>query len=413
MMRPGYAIALLLLVFGSTTWAWSGGIHQKMVQDALAQTRWLDAYSALKVTPFDQMVKDVLGAAPPAGADDFHFRGARTREAKRDAYLASTAQMPDTLRRFARHLLLSNKLTLTYALDERTRTVSARQVLAGYAAEPDAGMDQGLDASRDQRPMGAGDPSKPSSQGFRHMSLLLGSLGEGPQRAQRFFDLGRRAIDAGHAYWGFRFIAWGLHYVEDMGTPGHTRMLPALKCARLKGMACPQAHLNRQLFQDIVAGSNAINSNYRRLYEHLVQRIYLADTPESRTLQAAVAGEGRPPGALARLFAPRSVATVARRATGSRREAPRVTALTMRYFGELFRQNAPGAPTNTVVKLTGDQVEGAIDTAGAPRARESARQYRQRLAARDALLAPTARLFRREGAAVRQAMELLRRDLKR
>ncbi len=134
------------------------------------------------------------------------------------------------------------------ASDEKT--FSAVEVMAWSAQEPDNGMDQDLDLGPDQKYMGG--VTGPSSQGIRHMyfpkwdwrrplatfHFPAHAMGVAPERAQLCFDLALRAAAGGHRFWSYRFLGWGLHYVEDMGQPYHAsefasvRLLPLLSLFR-------------------------------------------------------------------------------------------------------------------------------------------------------------------------------------
>lgn len=404
----------------SLGWGWSELTHQTMVRDAIGSVGWLERYRDLKVTPFEAMVRDVLGSSPaPAPASAFTFFGAGTRAAKREAYLASTASIADpTLRGFAQHLLLSNQLQLKYTLGEGKRAVSAREVLAGYSGEPDWGMDKGLDAARDQKLMGGTDPKLTSSQGFRHMSFLAGLFGQAPRRAQLFFDLGARAIEKGHSYWGFRFVAWGLHYLEDMGAPVHTSMLPTAKYIRLKGMlrvadANGVKRFNKSVLKDVVVGSASINANYHFLYENFVDEAYTAKGQEAKALSSAVRGDGRGEGLFSRLLAPRTIKGLAARRGWSRLATPGIAKQMIRFFTDAYRQPAPGAPTNTVGLVDEEAVQGSVAKANARQGGESAREHTARLAARDAVIARTARQFAKNGIAIRRSLAIFQRAIAR
>lgn len=125
--------------------------------------------------------------------------------------------------------------------------VSAVSVLSTYSDEPDWGADQNL-FEPDQYPeLWTDDTAYVSqktglgSQGFRHMffparlhwreplstlQIPMRPLGEAPQRAAIFFDLSQDCFRKGASYWGLRFLAWALHYVQDLHQPWHSRQLP-------------------------------------------------------------------------------------------------------------------------------------------------------------------------------------------
>ena len=392
--------------------AWSEATHQKMTADALSSVRWLDRYQNLKVTPFRSMLRDVLGRAKAVGPGAFHFKDAATRQRKHKAYLSSTASMPNpSIQKLARSLLLSNQLDITYTIGEKGRPVSARQVLTSYSGEPDWGMDKGLDASSHQKLMGGTDPKQTSSQGFRHMSFLLGRMGEAPNRAQLFFDLGAKAIEKGHPYWGFRFTAWGMHYLEDMGTPVHTNMLPTLKYIRIKGMLRPRdasgkRRFNKGVITDLVRGSAQINANYHFLYEHYVDRAYTAKDSRGQALSSAVKGDGKQPGWFRRLFAPRSITKLARRRAWSRLSTPGIARNAIRFFTGKFRQPDKGAPDNTVGSVNKEIVQNTVAGADRRMKDESKWAFSRRIASRGRMLRSTRRQFHKNGAAVRQAVHI-------
>jgi hypothetical protein len=113
------------------------------------------------------------------------------------------------------------------------------EVLSVYSDEPDWGMDQGLAAIPEY---GYGDlplgrVSGPSSQAHFHMCFIA----DGPvgrllgkrfkksfmyERISLFTALARIALSKGALYWGWRFAAWALHYIQDLTQPYHARLFP-------------------------------------------------------------------------------------------------------------------------------------------------------------------------------------------
>ena len=155
---------------------------------------------------------------------------------------------------FLKALKLNGATDIGFSAGETSgSTVSVRAVLERYSDEPDWGMDQDLYGQYPelwkpdyqymcQRTGGA-------SRGCRHMYWPGGlfkppvppgkfpvldptPIGEAPERAQLFYDKSREAFRAGHPYWGARFLAWGLHYLEDLTQPFHAAQLPSLSFLR-------------------------------------------------------------------------------------------------------------------------------------------------------------------------------------
>lgn len=100
---------------------------------------------------------------------------------------------------------------------------TALEILSIYSDEPDWDMDKNLKLSPFQKLTGG-------SSGWRHQYFItlfgLIRLGDGPKRAQYFYDLALKAFEKDDYYWGFRFFARALHHVEDLTQPFHTFPLP-------------------------------------------------------------------------------------------------------------------------------------------------------------------------------------------
>lgn len=126
--------------------------------------------------------------------------------------------------------------------------ISLGEVLAVYSDEPDWGMDQNLlahypDLWADDYDAMGGRANPKTLKVARHAYWPAGfmkltgflrvptyksqPLGEAPERAQFFFDRSREAFLRGHPYWGARFLAWSLHYLQDAAQPYHTVQLPS------------------------------------------------------------------------------------------------------------------------------------------------------------------------------------------
>ena len=52
-------------------------------------------------------------------------------------------------------------------------------------------------------------------------------------RAYQYMGLARLAFASGHPYWGYRFLGWGLHHVQDLTQPYHAKPLPGVDLASL------------------------------------------------------------------------------------------------------------------------------------------------------------------------------------
>ncbi len=101
---------------------------------------------------------------------------------------------------------------------------NAIRILTDFSDEPDWGMDKNMELDESQKFMGG-------SQGYRHMyypdntfhiPYLFAPQGNAPKRAVHFYELARQAFNEGDLYWGFRFLARTLGYIQDMAQPYHT-----------------------------------------------------------------------------------------------------------------------------------------------------------------------------------------------
>ncbi len=214
--------ALLLLCASLPRPALAWDRHEQLTHVALAQLTQLDAQAPAET------LSAYLAAIPGAGSEqDF---------------------------------LVRNKMSRTttfgfYAGESKGALVALRRVVEAYADEPDWAMDQEL---FDQYPelwqpdyLYMGGRNGPQTRAFRHMYWPLGFLraaappakmpvhdpvilGEAPARAELFFKMSQDAFKAGHLYWGARFLAWSLHYVQDLTQPFHAAQLPSTDMLRWK-----------------------------------------------------------------------------------------------------------------------------------------------------------------------------------
>jgi len=115
------------------------------------------------------------------------------------------------------------EFVIKYVEGEIGEKVKASDILINYSDEPDWDLDTNLELNRLQALTGG-------SQGYRHMyfSVFGGLLkaGDAPKRANHFFEMSKVAFGEGDNYWGFRFAARAVHYLEDISQPYHTYPAP-------------------------------------------------------------------------------------------------------------------------------------------------------------------------------------------
>ena len=237
MVRIKYSFFLLFLLLGTQAHAWSR--HDLITHYAFEKVLWLEAYHYITATPFEAYLQKAYGK---------NFK-------KGD---------------FLKHHALNETTKIGFEPGKQT---SAKEILSYYSDEPDWGMDQNLDIHPDQKFMGG--TKGPTSQAFRHLYWKTWSIaaplrtfhfppkemGQALKRAQLYYDEAQKAFEVGEPYWGFRFLAWSLHYIQDLGQPFHSSQLLTPKYVSWKDI------LN---FKKLVSRTTQIISNYHFLYEYYV-----------------------------------------------------------------------------------------------------------------------------------------------
>jgi len=119
--------------------------------------------------------------------------------------------------------------------------VPVSSVIATFTDEPDWGLDIELFDKANffygSAPLGVN--KGPGSKGIFHTffgneSLLVRSFASeitktrAPERVELFFRLAVLAKKTGHEYWAARFLAWSLHYFQDIAQPYHSKAIPEI-----------------------------------------------------------------------------------------------------------------------------------------------------------------------------------------
>ncbi len=140
-------------------------------------------------------------------------------------------------------------------------SLSPLQVLASAADEPDYGHDINLFSDNPGEvgalynfgPQPFGDArfvfssQAPFHIGYYHDDAVIFAAGPFltrtyPEwRAYQYFGLARYAFERGHPYWGYRFMGWGLHYLQDLTQPYHAKVLPGVETSSLIWTAAKDA----------------------------------------------------------------------------------------------------------------------------------------------------------------------------
>jgi hypothetical protein len=175
-----FFIFLILLIFflvSISVFSWSS--HYFYTELAIKNDYWINAFPEIEVTPYTY------------------------QEIDEDKY--------------------NPEFVIKYVDEVIGEKVKTSDILIKYSDEPDWDLDTNLELNRIQALTGG-------SHGYRHMySSLFGGLlrgGVAPQRANYFLEMAKVAFEREDNYWGFRFAARAIHYLEDISQPYHTYPAP-------------------------------------------------------------------------------------------------------------------------------------------------------------------------------------------
>jgi hypothetical protein len=232
-------------------------------------------------------------------------------------------------------------------------------VVASASDEPDDGLDVGLfeDSGTSfgtryrNGPLPFGDrrlafaTQAPFHMGFFHESRLLTALAPAlgrtyPEvRLHAFASLARFAFSRGHAYWGWRFLGFGVHYAQDLTQPYHATVYPGAGVLELVAVSALDAvgvHGPRQRRLE------RLSDLHLALEAEQFDLVYGALAARDRAAPVLTALRGR--GGDARLGGYDDAAPRARITATSNRKAARTAAA-------LEAARAPGAPATARARL--------------------------------------------------------------
>jgi hypothetical protein len=189
--------------------------------------------------------------------------------------------------------------------------VTALEVLASASEEPDHGLDLGLwddNQSAYAKLMGFGpqpfgNPTVSySSQAPFHMGFyfekpflywIAGWLKRcyPEYRISMFLTLAQHAFSTGHSYWGYRFLGWALHYIQDLTQPYHAALAPgwswlrliALNALEIIGIKTPAQNLRQLLTNRHLALENYEFESVRNMSSNDLLKRALSDTSQDKS----------------------------------------------------------------------------------------------------------------------------------
>ena len=222
-----------------------------------------EAWARRNVAQYPPRPDALAFAAQGTSRDALVARFAAATRINPQSRLALFAQLPPGADASGRPVLAKEAITIfphsdsarldTFVALREGEPVSVIDVIATASDEPDYGLDIGLwsDTSTSygktygfgRQPFGnpAVDISSqaPLHMGFFHEPKVVYAaapfLGRTfPEyRVHLWQALAAQAFRSGHPYWGWRFAGWGLHYVQDLTQPYHSRVLPGAGALRM------------------------------------------------------------------------------------------------------------------------------------------------------------------------------------
>ncbi|HOJ92416.1 MAG TPA: hypothetical protein PKW23_01990 [Dictyoglomaceae bacterium] len=174
-MKKLFFTTLFLILFLFPAFSWSA--HGEMTEIILKENPWIKEYTNIKVTPYPD--NDPSPYNP--------------------------------------------SYTIPYRGENIGDEIDAITIITRYVTEPDNGMDDNLNLNSMQKLTGG-------SSGWRHQYYILFEgilkLGEAPKRIAHFWNLAKESFQNKDYYWGFRFFAYSLHYLQDLTQPFHAYPMP-------------------------------------------------------------------------------------------------------------------------------------------------------------------------------------------
>ena len=183
--------------------------------------------------------------------------------------------------------------------------VSAVQVLSSAADEPDYGHDINLFSNNPgevggqynfgEQPFGDArfeySSQAPFHIGYYHEPALVFQAAPYLRRTlphwriYQYTGLARLALASGHDYWGYRFLGWALHYMQDLTQPYHAKTVPGFTTPELMLIALKGA---LGYPDDRLAAIARVADRHTALEEYQLQRMQqlMAEQAAAPLLQA-------------------------------------------------------------------------------------------------------------------------------
>lgn len=168
----------ILFLMPRNVLAWGG--HKEVTYYTIRDIEWINSYPEIKITPF-------------------------------------TYQDPDKRR---------IPYSIPYMEGNIGDTTDAITILTTYCEEPDWGLDKYIDSKFFKILEKIGLDSSSWRHGCWVMFGGLLKLGGAVERFVYYYNMSIFAFKNNDPYWGFRFLARGLHYLEDVTQPQHTYPVP-------------------------------------------------------------------------------------------------------------------------------------------------------------------------------------------
>jgi len=235
--KTGRGVMVVFFVLGLARGVFAWARHDFITATVVAGLPWLEEYRQLPVTPCTYPDATLNPAYQPPFINP-DYKATEPQPGKYQHY-----DLVDEAYYGLRGVAVNGRM-------------DAKDILVQFCNEPDWGLDDNLEAGLAGRWMAG-------SHGFRHMYYpaltwhlpwLFFGQGVPHQRIEHFWRLSTRAFQRGDMYWGFRFLARCLHYIQDVTQPFHTT----------------QTSLKYIVWSSPLAGTTQATKNYHFAFESYV-----------------------------------------------------------------------------------------------------------------------------------------------
>jgi hypothetical protein len=178
LVYPTLIILTIIIALPKEAFAWGG--HKELTYYTIREIEWIKEYKDIKITPY--------------------------------TYTDSDGENPNYI--------------ISYKEGNTGDTIDSLTILTTYCEEPDWDLDKNVDSLLFRGMRCIGLDSSHWRHGYWVICEGLIELGGAVDRIEHYTNMSILAFKKKDLYWGFRFLARAIHYLEDITQPQHTYPVP-------------------------------------------------------------------------------------------------------------------------------------------------------------------------------------------